>query len=133
MDSLKLEYAQFQEVEVFTKFGAQLEEATLQRIARGQRLREILKQPRLNPVPAAIQVAILFAANEGIFDDVDLDEVASLERAIVDEAPKRAEGLLGELAGGADLEGDVAGRLAEVLGEIKAAWKGEDSEQAEAG
>jgi F-type H+-transporting ATPase subunit alpha len=75
---MKLDYLQFLELEVFTRFGARLEASMERAIRRGRVLREILKQDRLNPLPVAFQMAWLVAFNEGLFDGMELDEL--LER-----------------------------------------------------
>jgi F-type H+-transporting ATPase subunit alpha len=74
---IKLDYLQFLELEVFTKFGAKLEESMQKRIERGRVLRELLKQDRLSPVSAEGQIAWLQAFNRGDFDTVSPDEVKS--------------------------------------------------------
>jgi F-type H+-transporting ATPase subunit alpha len=68
---MKLDYLQFLELEVFTRFGARLEASMEAAIRRGQLLREILKQDRLAPLPATFQMAWLVAFNDGLFDDVE--------------------------------------------------------------
>lgn len=65
---IKLDYLQFLELEVFTRFGARLEAGTEARILRGQRLREILKQERLAPLPASFQLGWMIAFNAGLLD-----------------------------------------------------------------
>jgi len=65
---MKLDYLQFLELEVFTRFGARLEASMEQAIRRGRSLREILKQDRLSPLPVEFQMAWLVAFNEGLFD-----------------------------------------------------------------
>ncbi len=67
---MKLDYLQFLELEVFTRFGARLEASMEAAIAQGRRLREILKQDRLAPLPATFQMAWLVAFNDGRFKDV---------------------------------------------------------------
>ncbi len=73
---MKLDYLQFLELEVFTRFGARLEASMEATIKRGRVLREILKQERLMPLPVTVQLAWLVAFNDGYFDDVDPDDVA---------------------------------------------------------
>jgi F-type H+-transporting ATPase subunit alpha len=73
---MKLDYLQFLELEVFTRFGARLEASMEAAIRRGQLLREILKQDRLAPLPASFQMAWLVAFNDGLFDDVEPTGVA---------------------------------------------------------
>jgi len=80
--SLKLDYAQFEELELFTRFGASVEKETAAKIERGRRIREVLKQPRLEPVAVDHQIAILVAANEGILDEVGLEKVGEFERLL---------------------------------------------------
>jgi F-type H+-transporting ATPase subunit alpha len=75
---MKLDYLQFLELEVFTRFGARLEASMERAIRRGQVLREILKQDRLVPLPVEFQMAWLVAFNEGLFDGVALDKLAAM-------------------------------------------------------
>lgn len=72
---MKLDYLQFLELEVFTRFGSRLEASMEARIRRGQVLREMLKQELLQPLPIEFQMAWLVAYNEGLFDNVDLGKV----------------------------------------------------------
>ncbi len=75
---MKLDYLQFLELEVFTRFGARLEATMEARIRRGRVLREILKQDRLHPLPIEFQLAWLMAFNEGLLDDAEPDAVPGL-------------------------------------------------------
>ena len=72
---MKLDYLQFLELEVFTRFGSRLEASMEARIRRGQALREILKQDALAPLTIEFQMAWLVAYNEGLFDHVELQQV----------------------------------------------------------
>ncbi|PLY02398.1 MAG: F0F1 ATP synthase subunit alpha [Desulfuromonas sp.] len=74
---MKLDYLQFLELEIFTRFGARLEASMETAIARGRRLREILKQERLAPVPAEFQLAWLTAFNDRLFDAIPLESIAA--------------------------------------------------------
>jgi F-type H+-transporting ATPase subunit alpha len=73
---LKLDYLQFLELEVFTRFGARLEASMEATIKHGRVLREILKQERLMPLPVSVQLAWLTALNDGCFDGVEPEDVA---------------------------------------------------------
>ena len=81
---MKLDYLQFLELEVFTRFGARLESSMEAAIHRGRLLREILKQDRLSPVPVAFQMAWLVAFNDGLFEETDPDAISAL-LAILEE------------------------------------------------
>ncbi len=67
---LRLDLAQFRELEAFAQFASDLDQATKNQLLRGEKLTEVLKQPQYNPLSVAEQVSILFAANEGLLDDV---------------------------------------------------------------
>ncbi len=79
---LRLAYAQFEEMEAFARFGTRLDDATRRAIDRGQRLREVLKQPQYRPLPAAEQIAVLLAVTQGEFDAVPLERIGEAEQAV---------------------------------------------------
>jgi F-type H+-transporting ATPase subunit alpha len=81
---MKLDYLQFLELEVFTRFGTKLEAGTEAKIRRGRLLREILKQERLNPLPAAFQLAWMIAFNSGLLDSSALNTLPETLQKIVD-------------------------------------------------
>jgi F-type H+-transporting ATPase subunit alpha len=93
-ESLRLEYAQFLELEMFTRFGGMLEERTLKVIEHGRRIRGVLSQPQFAPLPLGEQVALLLALSEGLLDDVSLDQVrmfrAKLGAWLKDHCPEIA-------------------------------------------
>ncbi len=68
---LRLDLAQFRELEAFAQFASDLDAATKKQLLRGQKLTEVLKQPQYKPLTVAQQVTVLFAANEGFLDDID--------------------------------------------------------------
>ena len=79
---MKLEYLQFLELEVFTRFGTKLEAGAEARIKRGRLLREILKQDRLKPLPATFHLAWMFAFNAGLLDGAEARTLSGLLRKI---------------------------------------------------
>ena len=79
---MKLDYLQFLELEVFTRFGARLEASMEKAIRRGRILREILKQDRLSPLPVEFQLAWLLAFNAGLFDGVEPEKIPKLLRRL---------------------------------------------------
>ena len=72
---MKLDYLQYLELEVFTRFGARLEATMESAIKHGRVLREILKQDRLTPQSIEYQMSWLVAFNDGLFDNIELDEI----------------------------------------------------------
>ncbi|WP_448563989.1 F0F1 ATP synthase subunit alpha [Trichothermofontia sp.] len=79
---IKLELAQFDELEAFSQFASDLDKATQAQLARGQRLRELLKQPQSSPLPLAEQVAIIYAGINGYLDDIPLDKVSPFLKSL---------------------------------------------------
>ena len=78
---LRLDLAQFRELEAFSKFGSDLDKNTLAQLTRGQRMVEILKQGQYSPVDVAKQVTIIWAVNNGSLDDIPLNKVAEFEKS----------------------------------------------------
>lgn len=77
---LRLDLAQFRELEAFVKFGSDLDQATMDQIIRGQHIREILKQDQYQPLPVEKQIAIIYLGIHGYLDKVPLGKVGSIER-----------------------------------------------------
>ena len=103
---LKLAYAQFEELETFSRFGARLDDATRKTIAHGQRIRACLKQPEFDPVAVPAQIALLLALTAGLFDTVPLPRMTEAQRAVQDGAAK-LEAPLRERLLGADKLNDA--------------------------
>lgn len=79
---LRLSYSLFEELETFSRIGTRLDEQTQKILARGARVREVLKQSQYEPMSACEQVAILVAVTKGIFTDIPLDRVSAIEQEI---------------------------------------------------
>ena len=117
---LRLTYSQFQELESFARFGAHLDEETERTLRRGQRVRRALQQPQHAPLPVAAQIVVLLAASEGIFDTLDLEQVApaaaELRRKFVQNRP----GLARHIEEGNPLEDEERQKILETVREIVA-------------
>jgi F-type H+-transporting ATPase subunit alpha len=83
---LKLAYAQFEELETFSKFGARLDEDTRKSIEHGRRIRACLKQAQFVPVPLMEQIVVLLALSEKLFDPISLDQMAKAEKVLREAA-----------------------------------------------
>jgi F-type H+-transporting ATPase subunit alpha len=79
---LRLAYSQFEELEAFSRFGTRMESETREKLERGRRVREILKQSEHSPMPAAEQIAVLLAVSEDIFADIPIESVSRVEEQI---------------------------------------------------
>ena len=100
---LRLAYSQFEELESFARFGTRLDAATRRTIERGHRVREVLKQPQYQPLPAVAQIAALLAVTEGMFDRVPLERVAAAERAVREQVAVRCSDIGQRIVAGAPL------------------------------
>ncbi|MCL2403767.1 MAG: F0F1 ATP synthase subunit alpha [Coriobacteriia bacterium] len=81
--SLRLDLAQYREMEAFSQFGSDLDDATKQVLARGARVVELLKQPRYAPMPVEQQVLSIFAVNKGFTDEIDPDAVRDFRDGLI--------------------------------------------------
>ncbi len=81
---LRLGYSQFEELEAFARFGTRLDEDTRRTLARGERIREVLKQPQYDTVPVGAQVITLLAVTAGLFDPLPLERIAEAESIVRD-------------------------------------------------
>ncbi len=79
---LRLDLAQYTELEAFAKFGSDLDKATQAQLRRGERLIEILKQDQYEPLPIAKQIFIIFMANEGYLDEIEKGDVKKVEEEL---------------------------------------------------
>ncbi len=80
---LRISYAQFEELEAFSRFGTRLDEATRKTLDHGRRVREILKQPQYEAMTATQQVSALVAVNSGLLDTIPIEQIAEAEKDIV--------------------------------------------------
>ncbi len=94
---LRLELAQFRELEGFSQFGSDLDEATRKQLERGKRLTELLKQPQYSPVPVAEQVAVMYAAISGLLDGVPVERIQAWESEFHAFLKREAKGLMQRL------------------------------------
>lgn len=101
---LRLDLAQFRELEAFAQFASDLDEATKKQLLRGQKLTEVLKQPQYQPLSVAQQVSILFAANEGFLDEVDNKKISEYKKGWFEHLEANLPELVQRLNSGSNLE-----------------------------
>ncbi len=108
---LKLSYSQFEELESFSRFATRLDEKTRQALERGKRLRELLRQHRYNPRKDYEQVVTMLILNRGLFDEIDLDDMAKAENEIRKALESQAEEIRSSISGDEELSEDRQDRL----------------------
>jgi len=95
--TLRLDLAQYRELEAFAKFGSDLDKATLAQLTRGERMVEILKQNQYVPMGVGQQIAIIFAASKGYLDDIAVEKIGVFEKALIEHIEDSANDILGSI------------------------------------
>ena len=129
---LRLDLAQFRAMETFAQFASDLDAATQQQLARGQRTVEILKQPQYRPVPVERQIVAIYAVTNGYLDDLAVADVRRWEMGFMDFVGDRYDDVLIGLRQEGRLTEDIEGRLGECIEEYNRVFAAE-SEQAAQG
>jgi F-type H+-transporting ATPase subunit alpha len=105
--ALRLNLAQFRELEAFAEFGSELDAASQAQLERGRRVVQVLKQPQYEPVPVEEQVLAIYAVNEGYFDEVPIADVLRFEKGLREFMQSRYGSLMASIAQSGELpEGD---------------------------
>jgi len=117
--TLRLDLAQYRELEAFAKFGSDLDAATQQQLRRGERLVEVLKQGQYVPYPVEDQIAQLFAATEGAWDDVPVGDVARMSDEFLESLKISNPDILKDILEQKELTDDIRGRLTKVIEKFK--------------
>ncbi|WP_420607859.1 F0F1 ATP synthase subunit alpha [Novosphingopyxis sp.] len=113
--SIKLELAQYREMEAFAQFGSDLDASTQKLLNRGARLTQLLKQPQFSPLPFEEQTAVIFAGTNGYIDDVAVDQVSHYESAMLSHMRAEHQDVLDTIRSTKDLGDEVKGKLKDAL------------------
>ena len=116
--SIKLELAQYREMEAFAQFASDLDASTQKLLARGARLTELLKQPQYRPLPVEEQVVVIFAGVQGYLDGIALGKVTEFERRWLDEARDKGADILKAIRTEGALSDDTKDKLKKLLDEF---------------
>ncbi len=116
---LRLDLAQYRELEAVAQFGSELDPATQRQLARGARVVEVLKQPQYQPMPVEQQVVVIFAVTNGLIDDVNVPEIKAWEKGLLEFMAAQHEGLIGEIKTRKALSDELSGRLRKAIEEYK--------------
>jgi F-type H+-transporting ATPase subunit alpha len=121
--TLRLDLAQYRELQAFAQFGSDLDEATQRQLARGERLVELLKQPQYQPRDVIDQVITIFAGTKGLFDSVPTDKVRQVESDLIDSMKSRNSDLLDSIKKDGAISADNEAKLAQVVKDFVATKK----------
>ena len=118
---IRLELAQYRELASFAQFGSELDEATKNQLAQGERIREILKQPNYKPMPVEYQIVIIFAATKKLLLDVPTDKVLEFQDKLFRFIESKHPEIAAEIRDKKESSDDLAKRLTDVINECKKA------------
>ncbi len=116
---MRLEVAQFRELAAFAQFGSDLDEETRKKLARGQRIVEVLKQGQYQPMPVEEQVAVFFAVTNGLMDDVEVDNIMEFESKMLEYLRMKSADVLKLIKSSGELSDEVVEGLKKGIGEYK--------------
>ncbi|MBR6898228.1 MAG: F0F1 ATP synthase subunit alpha [Lachnospiraceae bacterium] len=117
---IRVELAQYRELAAFAQFGSELDDDTRQKLAQGERIREILKQSQYSPMPVEYQVIIIFAATRKYLLDIAVADIARFEKELFEFIDTKYPELIDSLRQGKDLTDEVVKELTEAIEDFKA-------------
>ena len=123
---LRLDLAQFRAMETFAQFASDLDAATQQQLARGQRTVEVLKQPQYQPVPVERQIVSIYAVTNGFLDGIEVDDCRKWERGFLEFIESRFDDVLIGLRQEGQLTEDIEGRLRTCIEEYNEVFAAEN-------
>ncbi|HWR04441.1 MAG TPA: F0F1 ATP synthase subunit alpha [Humidesulfovibrio sp.] len=121
--TLRLDLAQYRELAAFAQFGSDLDKATQQKLNRGARLVELLKQPQYQPMSAVEQVISLYAGTRGFMDDVPLDAVRKFETELLEFMRNSKADVISSITEKQALDADIEGRMKAGIEEFKKGFR----------
>ncbi len=120
---LRLDLAQYRELEAFAQFGSELDKASQQQLARGERMVEILKQNQYVPMPVEEQILIIFAGTRGILDEFPVDEIKKFEKGLLEHIRAHHGKLITELAEKKEISEELEKEIDRVIRDFKDSYQ----------
>ena len=120
--TLRLDLAQYRELEAFSKFGSDLDKATMAQLTRGERMVEILKQNQYVPMDVEKQVAIIFAASKGHLDDIDISKILEFETGLSEYLEANAADSLAAIVSEGKITDETTENLEKAIIDFKAGF-----------
>ena len=117
--TLRLDLAQFRELEAFAKFGSDLDKATLAQLTRGERMVEILKQNQYVPMDVEHQIAIIYAGSQGILDDIPNEKIGEFEKGLMDHLDANHEEILKTISSSGEISDKTGKELKKAIEDFK--------------
>ena len=122
--TLRLDLAQFRELEAFAKFGSDLDKATLAQLTRGERMFEILKQNQYVPMAVEHQVVIIFAGGQGMLDDIPNERVGEFEKGLLGHIDAKHSEMLAAIKSAGEISDEINKELRKAIEDYKKGFLG---------
>ena len=120
---IRVELAQYRELAAFSQFGSELDDDTKQRLAQGERIREVLKQPQYEPMPVQYQVIIIYAATNGYLLDVAVEDILRFEKEFFEFLNTKYPEIPEKIASEKEISEETDAALKKAIEEFKASFK----------
>ena len=122
--TLRLDLAQFRELEAFAKFGSDLDKATLAQLTRGERMVEILKQNQYVPMAVEHQIVIIFAGGQGMLDDIPSERVGEFEKGLLGFIDAKHSKMLATIKSAGEISDEINKELRKAIEDYKKGFLG---------
>ena len=119
---IRTDLAQYRELAAFAQFASDLDDATRKQLERGRRVTELMKQAQYSPMSIADMAIVLYAVNNGYFDDVDVGRVLAFEAAMIQFVKTKQSALVSSILSKKELDADGEKTLAAAIAEFKKSW-----------
>lgn len=123
--TLRLDLAQYRELQAFAQFASDLDESSRKQLERGQRMVEVLKQPPYSPLPVENQVIIIYAGSQGYLDDISVSAVTKFEAELYPYIEAKYPEIFEQIRNKKALDKDIEEALSKALNEFKATFSAE--------
>jgi len=119
---IRTDLAQYRELAAFAQFASDLDDATRKQLERGRRVTELMKQPQYSPMTIAEMGIVLYAVNNGYFDDIEVNRVLPFQNGLLQYLKTQQAALIANIMKKRELDDDDAKTLATAIAEFKKTW-----------
>ena len=120
---IRVELAQYRELAAFSQFGSELDDDTKEKLAQGERIKEILKQPQYQPMPVQYQVIIIYAATKKYLLDIPVGDILRFEREFFEYLDTKYPEIPESIASEKQISDETEAKLQAAITEFKASFK----------
>ncbi len=127
--TLRIDLSQYRELEAFAKFGSDLDAATQRQLNRGERMVEILKQDEFSPLAAEEQVIIIYAATEGLLDEVPVEDIQDFEETLLQRMRAQHDSILDDIRESGKMSEEAESEIRDIVSDVASTYIVDDEEE----